>query len=206
MKNIICDIDQIIVDMEQPMIEIYRWLTGNKLNKKIWSRYYLRDMSSHEIEKKVFEVLWDRDFRDMPLIPYAKEGLSFLAERYNVYFATSRHSKKIKDTYEMIQANQLKCRDVIFSSNKAETARKLNARFAIEDYLTNAVGIAMVCEVYLFDYPYNRENSAPSIIRVSGFKDENWWLNFMEIMKNSEVDTSDFLTSEKTSSLTAFRK
>lgn len=179
MENILCDIDQVVVDIEQPMIDIYNWLTGKRLTKDKWNTYYLRDLDSPEIEKKVFEVLWERDFTDMPLVPHAREGLAFLSDRYDIYFATTRPSRKANDTYEMIKINQFKCKDVIFNPDKAKIARKLNTKFALEDYWINAVEISKVCNVILFDYPYNRFNGISGITRIQGFDDESWWLNLI---------------------------
>lgn len=180
MDNLLCDIDQIVVDIEQPMIDIYNNLTGHNLTKKVWDKYYLRDVSSLPMEKRVLEILYKQNFADLPLIPYAREGLASLAEYHNIYFATSRNPKKMQETVNMMRTHKIKYQDIIFNPDKAVTAKRVNAKLAFEDYWPSAVDLSSVCEVILFDYPYNRFDQTSRITRVPGFDDSHWWLNFME--------------------------
>jgi len=191
--KILVDLDAIIYDVDKAINDEIERILGRRIRREEWKRYNIRDnlWGSVELERKVFEELSKKRFyRNAPLVNAAKEGLEFLNQRFAIVLSTSRknfYKQAEEDTLTSLQKDKIPYLSIQFTSNgreKAEVARINKCLFAIEDNWDTASAISKICPCYLFHYSFNRSRKTPSnIIRVYGWREKKWWLNFMEIVK-----------------------
>ena len=96
MKKIGIDLDNVVFDVQQEMIDIYNETHNPKITKKTWNKYYLRDVTGIllEEETQIFKIMDARGrFKNMNLLPHAKDCLTELSREYNIIPVTSRHKE-----------------------------------------------------------------------------------------------------------------
>jgi uncharacterized HAD superfamily protein len=99
-----------------------------------------------------------------PLIE--KDTFSLINElslRHHVVFCTARPvgspSPQFQTAY-WLRNMGLRIPNVILSSNKVGVAAAISADFAIEDNAANAASLALVCQSFLLNRPYNQKDLA----------------------------------------------
>ncbi len=101
------------------------------------------------------------------------------SKKFDQYFVTARGSRMRKETLQWFTLNefQYKPKNVIFGQStpmaKAGKVKKLGLDFFVEDTLANANAIAEEARinVYLIDYPWNREQQHDFVKRVYSWRE-----------------------------------
>ena len=191
--KIALDLDGVYLHIQQTLVSIRNHVCRENIRE--FRKYSIAEQDGKSVEDAVMKILSKRgDFRDMHLLPHAREGLEYLEERATVYFVTRRHltpfygeDRAKQDTFECLNFYKtgISKDRVIFSGNKAEVARAHNFRFAVEDSYEEAIALAELVPVFLFDNYHTPKISHPNITLIPGKEDESWWINFMKMLKTN---------------------
>ena len=167
------DVDGVLADFLTGYRAVESKLGLEPTYAPVWDAY-LNDAVWHVI-KDSSTLFW----RHLPMLasPHEFARINDLTYAFDVYFVTARPGVTAKtQTQRWLQLKGISSPTVIVSSKKGQVARAIEADFAIEDNLGNAIDLwdHFVENVFLLDAPYN-QGLAPSVTRiktVSEFLDE----------------------------------
>lgn len=102
-------------------------------------------------------------------VPGASQALNWLSRVFEVVIVTSRPIGCKRQTADWLKRNQMTYDDLVFEKQKLSLVR--GSAFLVEDSGETAVQSSRYCQVYLFDYPWNRFVNNPNVRRVRGWGD-----------------------------------
>jgi len=173
------DIDGVLADYPHYFLKYVRKYAKTDLKVEDLNDYNLYQELGLPIE---LTKQLKHDFRqsgqlaNVPLISGAKEMLDGLKNNgYSVVLLSSRPYKQYKrifaDTKEWLNKNDLYHDVIIWGEDKCSKLirefGKDNVEFFVEDNLDNANDIARISKVYLYNMPYNQEETKENVIRIN---------------------------------------
>jgi uncharacterized HAD superfamily protein len=168
------DLDDVVTWWVPHFIKFYNNKTGSNLKFEDWKHYRfekLIGMSKDEVRPLINEFV-DSSFHDeIELVDGAKQALEKLSGPYEISFITARPLRYAERTRELLSRYHLKiplinCRNKDDSFiNKGEICSRLDVGLFIDDSREYALTIAEKgIQVFLFNRPWNQENSLPENI------------------------------------------
>ena len=152
MKTIAIDMDEVIADVMPKFHNLferrfgYRIAEHELLGKKIYDV-----PGALEIRDSIFEKGF---FRDLPLIPGAKDGLEFLRKHYEIYLVTAamEFRNSFEDKYDWIAEHfpWISWRNIVFCGDKSIIATD----YLLDDHAKNLE--TFKGKPLLFDALHNR--------------------------------------------------
>ena len=170
------DIDGVLADTDRPALEAIGRHYGRQLDIDDWRSWRLSDSFPDlpGVDESSDSLFSDEAFMSsLPYVPGAIWGTFALARRgHRLFYVTSRAERLRSCTGRWLGANSFPIGELLIApGSKVGIAWELKLDLFVEDSARNALELAEVCPVYLFDYPWNREVNHPNITRVSGWRE-----------------------------------
>lgn len=178
MRDVIaCDVDDILLEFYLMLALWHNERHGTNLRKEDFTSYIVGDVwgvSSEEAIRRVRQFYETEDFRNLPLVEGAEDGVRRLAEKYDLVAVTGRPHGLAPITEEAIGGYFAGCFKEIRHTDafgigggipraKVDVCVEIGARIIIEDYLGHADPCADAgMDVMLFDQPWNRGSALAS--------------------------------------------
>ena len=148
--NIGVDFDGVLFDSEN-MFRAYAQLYNLSMGRTDMPRpeelytQYRYDWDRKEYEDYIYRCIGDIQ-KTAPIMPYAKEVLSLLAKKHNIYFISARGNltdEEIKITNKRLSEEKVPYTEVFYSTkDKLEVCKKLKIELMIEDLYKTVLPIA----------------------------------------------------------------
>ncbi len=172
MRDVIaCDVDDILFEFNLVLALWHNERYGTNFRKEDLTSYIVGDVwgvSSEEAIRRVWQFYGTEDFRYLPLVEGAEDGIRQLAEKYDIVAVTGRPHGLARITKEALSGYFEGCFKKIHHTDafgigggrpvpKVDVCAEVGARTIIEDYLGHANPCADAgMDVMLFDQPWNR--------------------------------------------------
>jgi 5'(3')-deoxyribonucleotidase len=184
--HFIVDIDGVLAEQVTPMLEILNPQLGLNLTKEDIT-VYDQKVGDIDIGEWLRRKMTDPDWIvELPLIPFAAEGVAVLRNIGKVMIATSRPKLGCWATEEWLTRNQIFVDGLMFTPNK----ELLPGDVLIDDSPQNIIMFGRT-EGFglLFDQPWNRnfDFADPEIKRVYGWKNIIDLLNYRSCTSWNDV-------------------
>lgn len=174
MRDVVaCDVDDILFEFYLMLALWHNERYGTDLRKDHFTSYIVSDVwgiPSEEAIRRVWEFYGTEDFRYLPVIHGAEDGIYQLAEQYELVAVTGRPHGLASITEEALDRHFRGCFKEIHHTDafgigggepmpKVGVCAEIGARILIEDYLGHALPcVDAGMDVILLDQPWNRES------------------------------------------------
>lgn len=178
MRDVIaCDVDDILFEFYLMLALWHNERYGTDLRKDHFTSYIVGDVwkvPSEEAIRRVWQFYETEDFRYLPVVHGAVEGVRRLAETYDLVAVTGRPHGLAPITEDSIGRHFAGCFREIHHTDafgigggrpipKVDVYAEIGARILIEDYLGHAIPCADAgMDVFLLDQPWNRGMILPA--------------------------------------------
>ena len=183
--NIAVDIDEVLADFANPLDRFVKNKYGIKMDRAKWNTeewWHTWGGSKTTAAAKIMTFMMSPEFRVIPVVPGAKEGIAKLREMgHELVIITGRPAEIMKQTEKWLDQHFPGCFKEVHSTDfhilkhghltKGSLCAKLGARILIDDFPHYAEEcIANGVKVILFDTGYNHNyKEHDDIIRVKGW-------------------------------------
>jgi uncharacterized HAD superfamily protein len=183
--KIATDLDEIDFAFTDAYLPFYNKLHGTHFKKEDIHSYYFYEVFgiSREYDTKVIDMFIETaEYRNMPLVKGAYEGIRELSKNNELYAITGRRIDKRKVTEDLVARHFDGCyKSIHFTDFKAETGhaiqkyeicKQLGIELMIEDLAEIAIEISQKCDIPVImpDYPWNKNANldGTNVTRVFG--------------------------------------
>lgn len=172
MRRIACDVDDILFEFYLLLALFHNERYDTNFRKEDFFSYFVHEVwkcSSREGVRRVWQFYETEEFRFLPLVEGAADGVRRLAETHELVAVTGRPHGLSAITKEMLDRHFAGCFTAIHHTDafgigggvprpKVDVCAEVGASVIIEDYFGHAIPCANAgMHVILFDQPWNRE-------------------------------------------------
>jgi len=142
MSKILLDLDDVVAEYVPTLTKFYNKVYRQKVTPESIKTWQLKDHYEHtstEEEVRALMTLFahSKDFRKMPAVPGAVEGIKLLQQDNDVSILTARASRSIDATYDWLHEKGLGDIPVYFNKDKGKMAYRLSADVVVDDGVHN---------------------------------------------------------------------
>lgn len=177
------DIDDVVAEFMKCYLSFHNNKYGTSFCLEDVTNYHLWKCGVHNSKESsinfIGEFQHSASFDEITLVDGAKEGVSFVSEKYYPYFITSRPRELEKQTKKFLQKNFPNLKYGLFFSGeiyggktKSEICESLGVKRMVEDNFDYTADCAKKGIVsYCLEKPWNKNcKGEHNLIKV-----ENWW-------------------------------
>lgn len=180
------DLDSVLAELSSKLLEYLNDTYDTDFSVDDCKEYDLSSMwncSKNECTRRVYDFYKSKYFEEVKPVKGSKEGIKYLANKYDLFVITSRPSWLEKETVEWVEKYfPSKFKKVILTNQvsieekmktKSEVGKELGISYLIDDhveYLMDSFNNGI--KVIAFDMPWNRKADLPDeVIRISNWKE-----------------------------------
>lgn len=180
------DLDEVLAELSPKLLEYHNDIYGTGFSIDDCEDFRLAILwgcSRNECTRRVHDFYKSKYFKEVKPVKGSKEGIEYLANKYDLFVITSRPSWLEKETVEWVEKYfPNKFKDIILTNQvsikeemrtKSEVGKELGISYLIDDhveYLMDSYDNGI--KIIAFDMPWNRKTDLPDeVIRISNWSE-----------------------------------